>query len=446
MEKAYIQKLTWNDVRENVTKVNPILANTIDALDPSDDYVLYKASYPYGSVIVENGVFHVPLPNGDIVPLSDPLVTNKIKMDFEYANGGLPPGVVLENSYELFINTESCILPILVTQPGSIMALWKELETGSHFHPIRMFNINSGARCIFMLPNISDLALHKNLKRDFNIRQPPPKNLLDQWEVFKTITRHPETRCNWATELLFFSGKWFDKIKKDAAWQPLLLMLLQNAWNSCAYERNRMFYDLTVSCAQANRNLKPNPYLTDTLKHLLMIGLGTGVGFGTATNNELAPIELLQKVYLESYGLRRYAPTLMHPVHFSIFDLSNPVYYSLSLPTTLAFSPKSRKISSTLHDLSELKHILTVFFDEVRCSRLKIEDTVIGKLATHTNFDFFHNKYDRHGEIRSTREMVEGDLALLHSLNQHDKKEFAESGTFVRGCVRISHKLDEQYK
>jgi hypothetical protein len=439
MEKANIQKFSWKDIRKQVYNVNPILVDTIDALDP-DQFYLYKVSYPYGSVIVENGIFQIPLPDGSIVPLDNPIVSKELKTDFEYANGGLPAGVVLKNSYELFINTKNTILPILVTQPGSIVALWKELEAVSHFHPIRMFSIYAGARCVFMLPNISDLALHKNLKRDFNVRQPPPKNLLDQWDIFKTISQHPDAKCNWTTELLFFSGKWFEKIKNDKAWQSLYLLLLKDAWNSCAYERNRMFYDFTVSCAQANRNLKPNPYITDTLRHLLMIGLGTGVGFSVATSNIFAPVDVFQKIYLESYGLRRYVPTMMHPVHFSMDQLSNPAYYSLTLPTTLAFSPKSRKISSTLHDLSELKHILTIFFDEVRRSHLKIEDTVIGRLATNMDFEFFHSKHDRHGEIKPTREIAQGDKALLQHLNQYENREFAESGAFIRGCVRVSHK------
>ncbi|EKD91568.1 MAG: hypothetical protein ACD_29C00485G0003 [uncultured bacterium] len=442
MTKAVIEKISWKKIRDSVVKINSTLCKSIDSLDPDDELSLYKISYPYGSNIVENGVFHVPLPNGNIVPLHDSLVNRQLKIDLGYAQGGLPVGVVLKNSYELFINTKNCILPILIVQPGSIIALWKELETVSHFHPIRIFSITAGARCIFMLPNISDLALHKNLKLDFNVRQLPPKNLLDQWEIFKTIVHHPVSQCAWSTDLLFFSGKWFEKIKNDKAWQSLYLLLLQNVWNSCAYERNRMFYDFIVSCAQANRNLKPNPYLTDTLRHLLMIGLGTGVGFGVATNDILGPVELLQRVYIESYGLRKYAPTLMHPMHFSLYHSHNPVYYSLLLPTTLAFSPKSRKISSTLHDLSELKHILTVFFDEIRCDRLKIEDTIIGQLASQIKFDFYHSKYDRHGEIKSTRELTEGDPALLRNLEQHKKREFAESGTFVRGCIRISHQKD----
>ena len=144
------------------------------------------------------------------------------------------------------------------------ISLWRKLENTPTFHPIRIFDITAGARSLFMIPNISDLALHKNLKRDFNIRQSPPKKLLNQWEIFKSIAQHPEINCNWHTEILFFSDKWLKKIKEDKEWQSLFLILLQDVWNSCTYERNAVFYDFSISFAQANRNLKPNPYLRDT--------------------------------------------------------------------------------------------------------------------------------------------------------------------------------------
>lgn len=157
-------------------------------------------------------------------------------------------------------------------------------------------------------------------------------------------------------------------------------------------------------------------------------------------NSRLAPIESIQKVYLESYGLKKYAPIIFHPIHFSPFKKSDAVYYSLAYPTTLEFSPKSRKISSTLNDLSELKHILHIFLDEVRSGRLNIEETVMGKLANRINFDFFHNKNDKHGEIKSTNEIFKGDPLLLQGLNLYKKRKFPDCGTFIRGCIRLTYK------
>jgi hypothetical protein len=316
----------------------------------------------------------------------------------------------------------------------------KKLEENNSFHPVKMFTITAGARFICMLPNISDLSLHKNLKRDFNVRQAPPKTLLEQWEIFKTIAYHPLAHCNWAVELLFFSEKWFEKIKCDSAWRSLYLIMLEMAWKKSAYERNQMFYNLAFSRAQASRNLKPNPYLADTAKHLFMIASGIVPAFGVASNNLCAPVSLLQKVYLESYGIRGYIPTMFASKHFSSSNFYQPVYYSLTLPTTLEFSPKSRKISSTTQDLSELSHVMQIFIDEICGNRLKIEDTILGEVATNTEFEYFHSKPDRHGEIKLTRDMIKKDNLLIQYHKDASERMFADSGSLIRGCVQISKK------
>jgi hypothetical protein len=440
VEKASIRKVQWAHVRDRIKKVNPNLASIIDDIDPSTQFPLYLARYPYGSVIVNEGVFNIPTASGDIMPMEESHVDAEIKEHFNYAGSGLPAGIVLDRTMHESITTSNHILPLGVVSPGSIFALWKKLDPAISFHPIKMFTLTAGARFIFMLPNISDFALHRNLKRDFNVRHAPPKTLLDQWEIFISILSHPSAEVDWSTELLLFSGEWFEKMRHDSAWRNLYFHLLEQAWKRSAYERNQMFYDLAFSRAQENRNLKPNPYLADTVKHLLMIASGTVAGFGVVNEECYGPINFLQKVYIESYGLRSYVPTFMAPKHFSSSEFCNPVYYSLTLPTTLEFSPKSRKISSTLQDLAELRHVTHVFMEEIRNGKLKVEDTTIGQIARDVAFDFFHSKPDRHGEIQLTQEMVEGDSDLRQSHQKFGKRKFADSGTFIRGCVRISHK------
>lgn len=440
MEKASLKKVSWAQVRERVKEVNPSLAAIIDEIDPKTQFPLYIARYPFGNIIVNEGVFNVPTQNGDLVPIDNGNISPQIKEDFTYAGIGLPAGVVLDRSMHESITTSNQVLPLGVVSTGSIFALWKKLDPAISYHPIKMFTLTAGARFIFMLPNISDYSLHKNLKRDFNVRQPPPRSLIDQWDIFKTILNHPSVDYDWSTELLFFTSQWFHKIKNDPAWRNLYLYLLEQAWRHSAYERNQMFYDLAFSRAQANRNLKPNPYLADTVKHLLMMATGTVPGFTVVDGDCCGPVSFLQKVYIDSYGLRSYVPTFMAPKHFSPLEKCNPVYYSLTLPTTLEFSPKSRKMSSTLNDLSELRHVTQAFMEEVRAGKLKVEDTTLGKVACDIAFDFYHSKPDRHGETQLTQEMVKGDKALVDTNKKFNKRKFADSGTFIRGCVRISHK------
>jgi len=52
----------------------------------------------------------------------------------------------------------------------------------------------------------------------------------------------------------------------------------------------------------------------------------------------------------------------MQPAHFYFENDKLPVYYSLQNPSTYAFSPKSRKLSSTLFEMRELAHIMRIFY------------------------------------------------------------------------------------
>ncbi|WP_423062461.1 hypothetical protein [Candidiatus Paracoxiella cheracis] len=435
--KGRIVKITWQDVRQDVKSVNPSLAKIIDRLAPDDTFPLYKASYPFGATIVNHGLFYIPLENGDLVPINSSNVDEILRSDLEYAENGIPVGTVLKNSYEVFVTTSHFTLPIITTIPGSIFALWKQLDPHPTFHPVKIFNITAGARSIFMLPNIGDTMLHKNLKRDFNVCQQPPKNLNNQWEIFKTIAKHE--RSDWQVELLLIPGKWIEKAKTDLMWHELYLYLLENAWVTSGYERNQIFYQFALSCTQASRNLKPNPYLLDTVQHLLSVTLGATPGFTPAMDNTFGPIELIQQAYLSSYGLKRYAPTIMHPIHFNIQDENaSPVYYSLQFPTTISFSPRSRKLSSTLHDLRELKYILDIFIEEISEKVLPFDNTILEAIPRLVEYEYFHSKPDKHSEILLTDEMVSDDPRLSSTLCEASSMEFSANGTFIRGCVRIA--------
>jgi hypothetical protein len=437
-----IQRLFWRDVREAVASVEPGFAKIADQLDPGKDYPLYLANYPYGNLIVERGKCFYPLEDGQLVSIKDVRLPKNMRDDLAYAGTAIPAGIVLNNSIELFLKPKNWVMPWKLYTKGTIFALWGELDSVLSYHPTNIFNITAGMRSVFFIPSIGDIAFHKNLQRDLKIRMSPPKCLLDQWELFVAITRHPELQCDWSSTLLFFSGKWLEKLQSDdPAWAMLHRYLLNYAWNKSGYWRNQQFYDIALSLAQSNRNLKPNPYLVDTEKHLGAIALSAAPGFAPAIDESPGPIALLQKVYLEIYGLKKYAPTIMCPEHFSMNATTRrPIYYSLTHPTTFEFSPKSRKQSSTLRDLRELKHITEIFIEEIKAKKLLIENTAFSKIPNMVDFDFFHNKPDSYGEIRPTSDMAKEDTWLLHSLSPYKQKDFADAGTFVRGCVRISAK------
>jgi len=436
MNQAF-EKITWDDIKADIKNVNPKLYSIIEKISPSTKFYLYKIKYPYAQNIIKSGKFILPNKEGEYVSIENKDITPEVKNDFKYTDFGIPCGIVLKNSYELVINISNYLLPVLVSDPGDIFALWKQLDPTPYFHPVKLFDAISGSRTAFMLPNVSDLAFHANLRRDFGVNKTPPKELLDQFDIFKKI--YQESGTEWNCELLFFTDLWIDSIKNDPAWRDLYLYFLESAWNSSRYERNRLFYDFAISYVQAARNLKPNPYLTDTVQHLIMLSLGTGVGYAPTTNNERGPFSLIQEAYINSYGMKKYAPTIMQPEHLRLEKNSTPIYYSLQFPTTIEFSPRSRQIATALSDLSEIKHIMDSFIDEMKKEKLNIDDTILNLLTDQIQFKYFHSKPDRFGEILLSNQIPDFDKRLQSSLANFKSPNFAQNGAFLRGCIQIAY-------
>lgn len=438
-ETQNIKMLFWKDIRETMFKLLPDLTRIIDNIDPGKEFPLYLVKYPYGAMIVENGKCFYPIEN-KLITIDDPDFPIDLKKQLVYVGTSLPTGIVIKNSFEIFVKIGNRTHTFILYNAGSIFGLWDELDDNPSYHPYKLFHITSGARSIFMIPNIGDTMLHKNLQRDFNLKLPAPKTLIDQWSIFVALSRQLNPQEMWYSELVFFSRKWIDKLKSnDKRWASLYHYFLIYSWRKSAYWRNKLLYDFVFSCIKENRNLKPNPYLADTVKYLLAIGLGEVPGFGIAIDETVAPIHFLQKSYINSYRMKDYIPTLMQPMHFEFKNPVQPVYYSLQFPTTMEFSPKSRKISSTLQDLRELKHLTEVFLVEAKKGKLHLDGTIIDKLIDTIAFDFFHNKTDKHNEIQLTKHLPKKDSALLKCFK--NDRQFADNGTFFRGCVRISSKI-----
>lgn len=345
--------------------------------------------------------------------------------------------MVLEKQLELFIDLkqEGITIPWMVYTPGKIFPFARILSQKSRriYAPNGLLSSTAGARSIFMLPNIGCITHHTNLQRDFNIQATTPKSLYEHWGVFRDIINSPVIHSDWRCCVLYFSEAWIHKLHNDGAWVNLKQYLHELAWNQYEHERNRIYYDITFSMIKKKRNLKPNPYLADTARHLFTTAIGAAPGYTPAMSNDAAPIDLIKKAYNESYELKKYTPVIMHPTHYEYETQSQPVYYSLQHPSTHVFSPKSRKITSTLSEMREINHIMQVFKTEVSKESNVCADTIIGKVARHVEFKYFHNKTDRHRIITPSSTLPAHDPRL----QSDDERTFAADAPFVRGCISI---------
>lgn len=439
-------KLTWENVRKRVAKVDSSFAKIVDDLSPGNSLPIYLAYYPYGHYIAAKNNFFLPDNDGGVFKLGEPKISKDLFKNLGYGMNSLPMGMVLEKDIEWFIDLEEekISIPWLLYSPGTFFPFAKSLSVRSArvYSPNNVLTMVSGARSAFMLPNIGCISNHVNLQRDFNIKSSPPKVLYEHWKVFNEILNSKEINNNWRSVLLFFSECWLTKLHKDKAWVKLKMYLHELAWNHFEYRRNHIYYDIAFSVIQKKHNLKPNPYLADTARHLFATALGAAPGYAPACSETSLPLEILQKVFVESYGLKKYLPTIMTPAIYSFEKDNNPVYYSLQNPSTHVFSPKSRNVSSTLFEMRELEYIMRIFSGSLAKNDGMCSGTIISKIASEISFKYFHNKLDRHKVIKIASDIFKLDerFQFVTKNNKVPKAVFACDAQFVRGCISIGRK------
>ncbi len=249
-------------------------------------------------------------------------------------------------------------------------------------------------------------------------------------------------RSNWKSCLLYFSEDWLDKIHSDKAWVKLKLYLFELAWKHYEFQRSHFYYDLSFSIIQKKRNLKPNPYLADTAKHLIATALGAAPGYVPASDDEAIPNEILQQAFINSYGLKKYLPTILQPSHFYFENDQRPIYYSLQHPATHIFSPKSNTTASTLAEMRELERITRIFTEESAKDNSTCSNTIISLISKTVDFNYYHNKVDPHRTIKPSMEIFQND-DRFHHLNcpyVSAGAKFSSDAQFLRGCISIKVK------
>lgn len=443
-ERKGLIKCYWSDIRERFAQVEPEFTAIVDQLSPDQSYPLYIAYYPYGATDADTQSSLFPNIAGGYYRLTDPCVPSDILQHLGYSTNGTPLGMVLEKEIECFIDlkNEQITIPWLVYKPGDIFPLSTILnKRSSHaYTPNGLLSSTAGTRSTFMLPNIGAAVNHANLRRDFNVKSRPAKSLYQHWHIFKELVNSDVIQAEWRCCIVYFSKNWLTSLHNDIAWKSLKQYLHELAWYRYEYERNRIYYDITFSIIQRNRNLKPNPYLVDTAKHLFATALGATPGYAPAINNDGLPIDILQEIFVESYGLKKYWPTIMRTQHFNFETDRLPIYYSLQHPATRVFSPRSKAVSSTINDMRELEHIMSIFTEELAKDGTLASDTVAGKIAKTVTFNYFHNSPDTHNITRSSMELVDVDNRFRSSPSFYLSEEasFAADASFLRGCVSIS--------
>lgn len=436
-----LQTLTWAQARDRVSLVNKELAEIIDELNPDDSYVLYHASYKYGDEILVDGKMHYPTNDSDLVLFNDPSISKKIRSDLGYIKETNPMTLVLKNDLELFIPMSDRIVPFSLLKEGALFGVWGVLEHLKQKFlfstPIPIWSMTAGARSIFALPKISEMGAFSRIKKAYNVNQDVPKSLYDHWDVFRKIANDSAFKQKWDTELLFFSKKWVDSIHDDV-FQKLKFYISSIAWAGSDFWRNQFSWDLTFTHIQAKRGLKPCPYVADIVNHILAMSVGAVPGLSPLLDDATAPVKGLIEVLEDTYG-SRYAPIIIGPKHFSIFDkTSASIFYSFQYQTALRLSQKSSSRSSILTDMYNVHSLVEKYIYEIQNSDLKIEDTALYELAKTVKFNFYHYSAENYSNIIDSNNVLDTNLQFQNALKLCKVQQFPKNAPFLNGCIEIS--------
>ncbi len=423
---------TWQDVQKQATQVAPDLAAIIDRLAPDKSFKLYRAKYPYGTIIGDAKNFYYPNPDKEgFFKLGDLPPNSSIAKDLGYAGNSIPAGMILSGATELFVDQEEVTIPCHLSKPGHVFALLRELDNTRKFHPPGIMTMSSGARSTFLLPMIGNDYAFAPLKKKLDLEIFAPKRLYDHWDLFKSIHNTAETP--WVTEMLYFGEKWLKAIKKDPAWTPLRVCLFQKVWGNAQYNLNRQYYDYITSGIMSKINRKPDPYIANTIQHFLPIIVGYAPAYAPAVDDSLLPLNLLQNTLIDAYRIKT-NPTIIQPTYLE--PGGEPVYYSLNYPSTLVFTKRYKTLKNTTRDIHELQDIAKKYFSKLCAPDSLCAGTTVYELSKALELHYFHAKTNKAGIAKNSSELAQRDTRMLLNVKKA-KLPFASFGTFIRGCVSL---------
>lgn len=437
-------KTNWQGVRERVAKVAPVFAKLVDEVDPGDELPLFLAYYPYGAINSDTTSPLLPKVDGGEYRLTSEKAPKEIFEHLGYGSTSAPFSLILEKSFEFFtdLTSNKITTPKRIHGPGNFFPTGRFFTTHRRsYAPNSILTVSSGARSVFLLPNIGCNEQHTQLQIKFKINDGPAKSSYHHWNTFKEIINSKIMDSDWRSCILFFSEKILNKILNDKKWVFIKNYIMQFAWNATDSDRNQFYYDTILSVIQQKRNLRPNPFILDVAKDVLKVALGDLPGFEPLTDDEALPLSTLQAVFMNTYGIKK-NPIIMGPKNFTFESSKHPIYYSLQNASPENFAPTSRTSATTLSEMRELAHVLTVFQEEMQKPSNLCEDTVFGELMKQVNFQYFHNRKDLHHVMQASSMIEDIDPRFKLQPKGHEEKTlaFASDSKFFRGSLLIKRR------
>lgn len=429
-----LEEVKWDDISDNVYKINPQLAQKCDHINMHNKCPIFKVKYPYGLPIIKGGEFYLPTLDGRMISIKDEKVPASLRQSLVYAH--LPLACIINNSSEVFVEEEQRIIPLNFLKAGELFGLFELIDSLAQTAILRqpIWNISAGARSVFMLPSISNVISNRRICKKLNVHNHVHEAVNNQqhWSIFRNINSNNKKNI-WHTTILVFANKWFEH-QNNVAYAEFYKYLVNQCWGQLQLLQGFSKHDklwLLFTHAINKRNLKPRMYIVDTLKHLISIARGTSVAFEPSIDDADLPASLIQQVYIKDYKLRHYIPNIMQSAKFT---KDNKVYYSLNMPTVPNSSLHCNNPPSIIEDQRNIKYLIDILMDIISNQNNRLNTGL-----ENIKFEYFHSNKDESYRINASTMIPEGDSRFFGYKNSDtDNRIFCASSSFFKGCIRIS--------
>ncbi|EKD54404.1 MAG: hypothetical protein ACD_60C00087G0016 [uncultured bacterium] len=433
---------TWKDVKKTIGTLNYSLAKTINSVRGSDSFKVIQVRYQYAEHIICKGKYRINI-EGRNIPYEKKSMPSEIQKILNYHWRTIPFGIITHNSTESYINHTTHIVPFWALFPGKTFALLSVFDKSDFTFLIAgLYSMQSGSRSLITLPKISHQASNQRLANKYNIvKHLSPKNLSDQWYLFKEIAESTEFRTKWYSELTLFSHEFIDGINETL---NLRYHLLHDIWEQNAFDRNKFAYEFIWSIFEKELKLsvKHDPVVIQTVKQLMLIAMRQVPAFIPADSNIAAPVSDFIDVLLHCYKIRYHLPVFMR---LGPYDGIHPVYYSLQKHTFFHEMTERAIAKLTVSELTRIRNVLLLFVDYVLNNKFEhsLEKTVLLKTLKEVDFDFYHPHGEGHinSDINS---IMKDDRRFINLPFDREIKSdllFPEHSLFFSGCIRIKPKI-----
>lgn len=433
--KLAIKELNQKELINTIKAISPDLAQKIKFEDNESNQIFYLASYRFGDKIINDGVCYLPLSDGGNIAFDDPSLPDDLKNDLSYnAINEDPLGITLNKISEFYLpgSGESHVHSLLY--PGQMFGVPRAISnTNNSATSVLGLNLIAGVSSIFMLPKISDQTHHVHLQELFGMSLSTPETLHDHHDIFVEIAN--KSNCAWRCEILYFPRSWINKLKCDT-WATLAkhLLLSHHASYSISHKVSDIWHKTFQDIEQEKLINKKYPMQSlTTTKLLFMIAANIIPGFKPATNDDSAPISLIQQVYNDTYNKytpNKHSPIIMEPGMLNGRDI-NHVYHSINYSSAIKKHLEIANKKSQIAWLEEIRQVLEIY-NKAILNRPQIKS--LFDISKNTNFSFYHSQPNNYNQIHNASLLEKSDSRFIQNYNG----EFPYSSPFFKGCIRIS--------